>query len=119
MLGSLICPIVWTLAIRQVVRQPLPRVIPEKAYSEVPHRYVWSYYSTPSIHSLLASFCNLLLYIGSAFFGFLSQRILVFFFNDTATTEIYTLSLHDALPISFNEMAALLEDGTHDWRGVE
>ena len=23
-----------------------------------------------------------------------------FFFNDTATTEIYTLSLHDALPIS-------------------
>src|SRR2546426_11327952 len=26
-----------------------------------------------------------------------------FFFNDTATTEIYTLSLHDALPISFLE----------------
>src|SRR3712207_7746099 len=26
--------------------------------------------------------------------------ILIFFFNDTATTEIYTLSLHDALPIS-------------------
>src|SRR5256885_5144528 len=25
-----------------------------------------------------------------------------FFFNDTATTEIYTLSLHDALPISMN-----------------
>src|SRR6266498_5777116 len=24
---------------------------------------------------------------------------LIFFFNDTATTEIYTLSLHDALPI--------------------
>ena len=24
-----------------------------------------------------------------------------FFFNDTATTEIYTLSLHDALPIFF------------------
>ena len=24
-----------------------------------------------------------------------------FFFNDTATTEIYTLSLHDALPIWF------------------
>src|SRR2546430_5844903 len=30
---------------------------------------------------------------GFAFFNF-------FFFNDTATTEIYTLSLHDALPIS-------------------
>src|SRR2546422_6542770 len=26
-----------------------------------------------------------------------------FFFNDTATTEIYTLSLHDALPISFGD----------------
>src|SRR5258708_10234375 len=29
-----------------------------------------------------------------------SSRLLFFFFNDTATTEIYTLSLHDALPIS-------------------
>src|SRR3712207_7057989 len=28
-----------------------------------------------------------------------------FFFNDTATTEIYTLSLHDALPISAAERA--------------
>src|SRR5256885_5483246 len=27
-------------------------------------------------------------------------RYYFFFFNDTATTEIYTLSLHDALPIS-------------------
>src|SRR5215471_20285895 len=31
--------------------------------------------------------------------SFLSHS-LFFFFNDTATTEIYTLSLHDALPIS-------------------
>src|SRR5258708_9290935 len=29
-----------------------------------------------------------------------SLAYLVFFYNDTATTEIYTLSLHDALPIS-------------------
>src|SRR2546422_3378436 len=28
-----------------------------------------------------------------------SPRLFFFFFNDTATTEIYTLSLHDALPI--------------------
>src|SRR2546430_12513709 len=28
------------------------------------------------------------------------QIVYFFFFNDTATTEIYTLSLHDALPIS-------------------
>src|SRR2546423_13743097 len=27
-----------------------------------------------------------------------------FFFNDTATTEIYTLSLHDALPISLGDL---------------
>src|SRR5260370_35004681 len=27
------------------------------------------------------------------------MSIILFFFNDTATTEIYTLSLHDALPI--------------------
>ena len=28
-----------------------------------------------------------------------SGKAVFFFFNDTATTEIYTLSLHDALPI--------------------
>src|SRR5690242_20963745 len=38
----------------------------------------------------------------SLFFFFLSYFFFFFFFffNDTATTEIYTLSLHDALPIS-------------------
>src|SRR2546429_3137772 len=30
-------------------------------------------------------------------------QLTFFFFNDTATTEIYTLSLHDALPISLCE----------------
>src|SRR5438034_8169951 len=30
----------------------------------------------------------------------LNCSLILFFFNDTATTEIYTLSLHDALPIS-------------------
>src|SRR5260221_3214033 len=33
-----------------------------------------------------------------------------FFFNDTATTEIYTLSLHDALPISLRERIEDLPD---------
>src|SRR5574340_1560795 len=37
-------------------------------------------------------FSNVLLVFCSLFF---------FFFNDTATTEIYTLSLHDALPIFY------------------
>src|SRR3712207_8486720 len=31
------------------------------------------------------------------------MSVCFFFFNDTATTEIYTLSLHDALPISRRE----------------
>src|SRR5687768_18249002 len=38
-----------------------------------------------------------------------------FFFNDTATAEIYTLSLHDALPICFVDLAhlkALEQSGT-------
>src|SRR5258708_18743703 len=32
-----------------------------------------------------------------------------FFFNDTATTEIYTLSLHDALPISLRSYKLFLQ----------
>src|SRR2546430_17163012 len=35
-----------------------------------------------------------------------------FFFNDTATTEIYTLSLHDALPILASAPARLRQDQT-------
>src|SRR3712207_7168198 len=34
-----------------------------------------------------------------------------FFFNDTATTEIYTLSLHDALPISMRIVYASFSPG--------
>src|SRR5256885_9978390 len=37
--------------------------------------------------------------------------VIFFFFNDTATTEIYTLSLHDALPICKTQAAR--EAGTH------
>src|SRR5215211_6695686 len=36
-----------------------------------------------------------------------------FFFNDTATTEIYTLSLHDALPIRQPRQVRLLDDPRH------
>src|SRR5260221_4526082 len=41
-----------------------------------------------------------------------SPCFIFFFFNDTATTEIYTLSLHDALPIS-----ASLRAGRRDRTG--
>src|SRR5256885_10636623 len=37
-----------------------------------------------------------------------------FFFNDTATTEIYTLSLHDALPIYHYRMPLALEAALQD-----
>src|SRR2546426_6662852 len=36
---------------------------------------------------------------------------LFFFFNDTATTEIYTLSLHDALPIYLQRALDVFADG--------
>src|SRR5690349_22366708 len=39
------------------------------------------------------------------------RSIIFFFFNDTATTEIYTLSLHDALPIyALEKEADLAQD---------
>src|SRR2546427_12003218 len=44
------------------------------------------------LRTLLHAFFSVFL-VSTTFFFF-------FFFNDTATTEIYTLSLHDALPIS-------------------
>src|SRR5260221_12906315 len=49
-------------------------------------------------------FFFVLLYV---FLSFLRHLVLFFFFffNDTATTEIYTLSLHDALPIYLDQLA--------------
>src|SRR2546422_11285554 len=54
----------------------------------------------------------------------LLNHIVFFFFNDTATTEIYTLSLHDALPIWFErvsaprELPAVPADGPEPTRGA-
>src|SRR5438128_11135409 len=47
----------------------------------------------PLLFVLTSSYCFLFSLSSLSIFFF-------FFFNDTATTEIYTLSLHDALPIS-------------------
>src|SRR3712207_5257893 len=49
------------------------------------------------------------------------QFVAFFFFNDTATTEIYTLSLHDALPISGSTHRVLMSCCSIFWsvdRGV-
>src|SRR2546430_17728835 len=44
------------------------------------------------------------------------MTIFFFFFNDTATTEIYTLSLHDALPISLEYASAIVQAFILSWR---
>src|SRR3712207_8037287 len=44
------------------------------------------------------------------------HNVFFFFFNDTATTEIYTLSLHDALPIYVQQGEGeddMNDDGSH------
>src|SRR6266511_6183411 len=43
----------------------------------------------------------------------------LFFFNDTANTEIYTLSLHDALPISIAGLGHGPEDHHGSFRGQQ
>src|SRR5208337_5644046 len=48
------------------------------------------------VWSVFFLFCFFFFFLFFFFFFFFC----FFFFNDTATTEIYTLSLHDALPIS-------------------
>src|SRR5258708_16980646 len=42
----------------------------------------------------------------------------LFFFNDTATTEIYTLSLHDALPI-YRISLGMKQLQADPWQGIE
>src|SRR2546430_14938872 len=49
---------------------------------------------------------------------YLTVTPLFFFFNDTATTEIYTLSLHDALPIYQDVRRRLRECGGHRFTGA-
>src|SRR4051794_41343502 len=46
------------------------------------------------------------------------HEYLCFFFNDTATTEIYTLSLHDALPISMKNINHTRSSISDDIRNI-
>src|SRR3712207_7071783 len=45
-----------------------------------------------------------------------SSVMWIFFFNDTATTDIYTLSLHDALPISSTRWSRTSSRRQFSWR---
>ena len=57
--------------------------------------------------SYVVMFCAASLFVLALTFSF--SFFFFFFFNDTATTEIYTLSLHDALPISAAHGLCLFE----------
>src|SRR3712207_8896111 len=48
----------------------------------------------------------------------MSRELCCFFFNDTATTEIYTLSLHDALPILHDVVGGAAGEGGADRREI-
>ena len=45
---------------------------------------------------------------------YIAETVVFFFFNDTATTEIYTLSLHDALPICIRQIIYKTADYGND-----
>src|SRR3990170_8173005 len=51
----------------------------------------------------------------TAIYSLTCSCLVFFFFNDTATTEIYTLSLHDALPISAVWSASRTSTSTSCW----
>ena len=53
------------------------------------------------------------------FFCFFIFYFFFFFFNDTATTEIYTLSLHDALPIFKNNVNIIMKPTVLDYSGCD
>src|SRR5688572_31003149 len=56
-----------------------------------------------------------------SFFLYFLPSFFFFFFNDTATTEIYTLSLHDALPIfpaGYRHIRKSTEENAYDTLGL-
>src|SRR6266571_1646712 len=79
-----------------------------------------SYNNNTTRMPLLSVYCFL---FGLEFFFFVCCFVffycfVFFFFNDTATTEIYTLSLHDALPILLDADRALKSSTVTDERGI-
>ena len=67
--------------------------------------------SSPRYTALTCTVCQYTLFISALFYFFFV--FFFFFFNDTATTEIYTLSLHDALPIWVRKNLTLVQIQSH------
>src|SRR5215469_17925535 len=61
----------------------------------------------------MTSFANLLIRVYQS--AYAAQSCIFFFFNDTATTEIYTLSLHDALPIHWRRSCCQCRCSNWSW----
>src|SRR5260370_73147 len=80
--------------------------------------YVWEWFPSHSHanHSCVRTPYMYISYAASFDPVYVVHARMFFFFNDTATTEIYALSLHDALPISFDSVVgwgSLLSPRTH------
>src|SRR5260370_42413038 len=95
MLGNWIGPIEWTLVIRQVARQPLPRVIPEKMCIEVSHCYrqdqdTHLYLLEHSTDGLTPYSCNTLM-IGLALQSALADWWCLHWIPEPADSSIYNM----------------------------
>src|SRR2546422_291886 len=90
-----LCPRVPAGAMRASITLLLPRVGPYEGGSDHHRHAVRTAHDRPSLAGHRGDRKRTRL---NSTHGYISYSGL-FFFNDTATTEIYTLSLHDALPI--------------------
>src|SRR6266446_9993890 len=101
MLGNWIGPIEWTLVIRQVARQPLPRVIPEKTCIEVSHCYrqdqdTHLYLLEHSTDGLTPYSCDTLV-IGLALQSALADWWCLHWIPEPADSSVYSMSAHSHL----------------------
>src|SRR6266516_3474147 len=89
---------------------------PTTAWRKRPRTTCWprSEEHTSELQSPYDLVCRLLLEKKKKNQHHILMFIFFFFFNDTATTEIYTLSLHDALPISVRFAYYGLEEAAKD-----
>src|SRR5258706_278411 len=91
-----LCPVSWPLTVTNGTKKLVPRF--RSISSKIPAER-----STPNASSPRMAVMNHAHRSGEHTSGLQSPNHIAcrpFFFNDTATTEIYTLPLHDALPIS-------------------